>query len=663
MNIIDKFKSMMARKSDEEREVLDFDSDGAPLYKDNIIAKIKEELERRKQERLPLENQWKLNANFLVGNQYCDINVYRNEVEQVENTDNGLERVTFNNIAPLVETRIANLNKISFTMKVKPRTNEIDDYAKAEVSTAILQYLQKNTDLSSKLKTLIHWNEICGNAFWLTWWDANKGNEIGREIITIEDANGVSTKEKAYYEGDIDYGLITPYEVFPESIYKQTVEAQRSIIIQQVMSVDEIEDLYGIKVEGKQVETFELTPVGCDMGSSWAVDRATMAMGVRTVENSEKVITYFEKPTKKKPDGVMAIIVGDDNLVYYGELPYGRIPIVQVVCREVAGQFFGKSVIEDLIPRQIAYNGVVSRIHEHIKRIAIGEYFVEEGSIDIEDFEQNGLTSGSLLVYKAGSQVPIRVPNSAIPSELMSERMVLKNEMEYVAGTSQLMVNGATPSGVTSGTAIENLIEIDSTRMSLTGDNIREGEKKLSIIWLEMYKRFAHTSRVVNCVGINSIGDALVWSGEDINSFDVEFTVENELMMSEEARNQKFMQSYQMGLFTDENGRIPEKFKHKALECMKLGNYTELMSMQTLHIQDAQRENKFFEKGVIPEIKELDNHTIHLEEHMRYYLDMRYQLLKNKKPDYAKAFENHLMMHKQIIDEEEKRKMMSQMMG
>ena len=94
------------------------------------------------------------------------------------------------------------------------------------------------------------------------------------------------------------------------------------------------------------------------------------------------------------------------NLVYYGDLPYSKIPIVQTVCIETAGQFFGTSVIERLIPLQKAFNGVVNRIHEYIKHIAIGSIITEEGSIDIEEFEQNGQAPGAALVYKQGTNPP-----------------------------------------------------------------------------------------------------------------------------------------------------------------------------------------------------------------------------------------------------------------
>ena len=95
---------------------------------------------------------------------------------------------------------------------------------------------------------------------------------------------------------------------------------------------------------------------------------------------------------------------------------------------------------------------------------------------------------------------------------------------------------------------------------------------------------------------------------------------------------------------------------------MKVGSYSDIMTIDELQIQAAQRENVFFENGVIPEVSDFDEHEIHIEEHLRYILQMDFQLLKNKKPEYAKALEEHLGQHKQIMAQAEQQKMM-QMMG
>lgn len=79
--------SLFGRKAgsdDSEARVIDVDRDGNTLFKEDIIQNVLEELEKRRGQRSSLERQWTLNANFLVGNQYCDVRPYTGEIEQLE---------------------------------------------------------------------------------------------------------------------------------------------------------------------------------------------------------------------------------------------------------------------------------------------------------------------------------------------------------------------------------------------------------------------------------------------------------------------------------------------------------------------------------------------------------------------------------------------------
>ena len=55
----------------KNEEIIDVDKDGTTLFKEDIIRTVLDELEKRRAEKAPLERQWTLNANFLMGNQYC----------------------------------------------------------------------------------------------------------------------------------------------------------------------------------------------------------------------------------------------------------------------------------------------------------------------------------------------------------------------------------------------------------------------------------------------------------------------------------------------------------------------------------------------------------------------------------------------------------------
>lgn len=646
MRITDAIKGLIrGQPEDEEFNEYFRDRDGNRLYADDIVSKVKEDLQNRRDDKNAYELQWQLNANYYCGNQYCAINTAQCCIEQVDAVHPWMEHEVYNQIAPLIETRIANLKKINYSMRVKPRTTELDDYAKADVSTDILRWIQNTTDFNAKKNSAIAWNEITGNCFILSWWDTSKGRLYAEEQKIVLDEDGAEKIEtSAAFEGDLSYGLLSPYEVFPESIFKQGIENQRSIIIEQALTVDDVFDIYGVKVEGETVTTFSLTPATECWGDGF--DHTAMTIGTRSVEDACRVITRFERPSRRYPSGVLTIVLGD-KLFYHGELPYDRIPLVQITCREVPGQFFGKSAIEGLIPLQNAYNGVMNRIHDYLKQVTHGGWWVEEGSIDMDDFIENGAEPGAAIPYRKGWTPPIQFQNSTIPPEILQERYTLKNDMEYVAGTSQLMVNGSLPNGVSSGTAIENLMNVDNTRLSLTGDNLRNAVKELAIMWLGIYKRYACNARVLQCTGSNHIGYARMWTRDDINSYDVEFTTENELQMSEETQKQRFFDSYNMGLFTDSKGVVSEEVKARLRQNMVPGDYSQMLSLDSLESEAAQRENAMFDEGVIPEVNEFDEHEIHIAEHLRYRHQLKFEILKRNKPEYARAFEDHIRIHKQ----------------
>lgn len=619
---------------------LDTDKDGRALFASDIIGYINDELTRRKDERQTFELRWMLNANFLAGNQMCEINVYTNAVETYDAPYPWMEHNSYNKIAPLYDTRQANLGTVTYAMTVKPRTDETDDWEKALISTKLLQFTQDTGGFAEKMSQAKAWSELTGTAFWINWWDKEAGDDYG---------NGLKS-------GDIKYGLLTPYEVYPESVYKQKVEDQRSIIIDQIMTEDEIYDLYGVDVNGSDVDSFALTPINA--GGGFGYETTAFTYNQQTVHNAAHVLTYFERKSRRYPDGRMAIAI-NDTMIYYGTMPYDEIPIVAQKCKETPGIFFGTSWIENVIPMQRAYNGVKNKIHDYIKTLVANTIIAEDGSIDADEFAENGAQPGGILTYRSGSTAPHPLEYDELPDTITNESYQLVNDMEYAAGVSQLMVVGSTPSGVDSGKAIENLRNIDNTRMSITAESIRNAVKRMAVIWLEMYKKFACGYRVVNIVGSNDVGSALAWCSEDINSFDIKYDTENELKLSEEQQKETFLQAYQMGLFTDDNGMVDRRFKEKALEMMKIGNYSELMGEGEQQRQNARRENSFFERGVVPEIGDFDDDETHINEHKGYALQMDFTLFKRKSPELAQLFVEHIKAHEKRKSEKANNAMMS----
>ena len=163
MNIIEKIKKFSGRGGAKnlyhgrDDEVLCRDRDGREMCAPDVVAELRETLSERRSERLPLELQWLINSDFLSGHQTCSVNTSSGRIEEDEVAREYMERGVYNRIAPLVETRIANLKTVSYSMTVEPLSGEADDVEKSLVSTKLLRYALERGGFDEVKNSLLHW--------------------------------------------------------------------------------------------------------------------------------------------------------------------------------------------------------------------------------------------------------------------------------------------------------------------------------------------------------------------------------------------------------------------------------------------------------------------------------------------------------------------------
>lgn len=627
MTVFEGIKRLFGRNGVKNRAgradtVLARREDGEALREREILAFLADEYTRRRTERMPLEAQWMLNANFFAGHQNCAINAASGEIQPTLPTYDHEERGVYNRIAPLVETRLSSLRGLSYAMTVRPRTSEGEDAQKSEIATALLRYTQSESEFASKKNTALLLSELYGTAFFLSLWDAKGGDEG---------------------EGAIALSVLSPFEVFPADLGRSAVSDQESILLAEVLSREEIRTLYGVELSDGACDVY--APSIAEGGAYSGQAGAVLATAPTKMKNAATVLTYMERPSATHEKGRLILAAGG-KLLWYSELPYGEIPLTALKCKEAAGQFFGRSAICDLIPLQRAYNGVKNRIHDYIRATAANPLLVPEGSIaDIEHFATHGLPPGEIVEYIPERGRPEPLSPAPLPAELRYECEQLAADMEYTAGVSQLMVLGKTPSGVTSGRAIESLRQIDSSRLSLSGENLRECIRSLSKIWLQLYKRFVSGHRVLLVAGANEAAGVLCFSRDDINSFDVDFDTENELIYSRESQRDAFLSALQLGLLSDDEGRLPRAVKRRAREILQLGAALDECDLDELQVQAAERENEAFLLGESPTISLFDDHELHIDTHKRFLLQARFAYLRKEKPGMASSLEAHVLSH------------------
>lgn len=69
---------------------------------------------------------------------------------------------------------------------------------------------------------------------------------------------------------------------------------------------------------------------------------------------------------------------------------------------------YGKDgLVDKLKPYQNSYNDIRNRMCDYIKRCSEPVLTVEDGSVDIDNLEEEGLAPGKILIYRQGTNAPI----------------------------------------------------------------------------------------------------------------------------------------------------------------------------------------------------------------------------------------------------------------
>lgn len=597
--------------------------------KEKIVAEIIEDFKKRQEARRPLELNWRLNMNFVVGNQFAQISS-SGDIEESAKEFYWQEREVYNHIAPILETRLAKLARVKAKAQVRPATADDDDIASASLASKLIDAVCKENDFSSQLAMANSWSEITGSAFFKITWDPLKGHTL--------DAEG---KVK---EGDVTISLCPPFEIFPENIAISDLDKQASIIHARVLTTQEVKSLWGKEVKGGEVNVFSFDSTESGGGFGYTASVPKLVSEKR--EDSVVVIEKYEKSTSERPLGRLTIVAGD-TLLFRGDLPYLNgedgtrgYPFSKQVCIDSLSNFFGTSVVERVIPVQRAYNTVKNRKHEYMNRMAVGVLAVEDGSVDVDMLEEEGLPPGKVVVYRQGSNPPHSLAPVQVPVEFSREEEKLLNEFVMISGVSEVTTYSQVPSNVASGTAISLLLEQDDTRISLTADSLRESIKRIGKHVLRLYRQFAKVPRVKRITGENGEVEIAAFSSGNIDSEDIVFDTISDIEDTLSARRAMVYDLLKLGLFSDENGKLSTSTKSKIFEILGFGNWEDGRNNDEQHRKKALKENMDFDKKEVG-VDVYDDHALHIEEHVRLLVSTRCVNDRELRDKVAEHIEKH----------------------
>jgi len=345
------------------------------------------------------------------------------------------------------------------------------DIKSAEKCEKVLRMAFRRHNMANKIDRANMWSEMTGTAFYKLVWNPNAGKVIGKNPIGNGDL----------HEGDIDIIVCSPYEIFPDNLSAADVENLGSIIHAKPMSVESVFKIWGVEVDADDVDA-----------------------------NTVMVIERYK-------DGEIIVVAGGkilDTSTYNCGFPF-----VRQTSESVPDSFYGRSVIERAIPVQKALNAVKNRKTEFLNRLSCGVIIAEEGSIDAEMLENEGLAPGTIIEFRAGSVPPRFMEGNAIPAELEREEERLLNELARITGGSDIIREGFSN---ISGVAMDIIVAQDKMKIKRASQSGKEARLKLAQMILRMYKKYASAQRLERITN-GRIVELITWSKSDITSEEVEY--------------------------------------------------------------------------------------------------------------------------------------------
>ena len=613
--------------------------------KDKLISKLIEDIhsdfEARQKDRKIFEASWQLNNNFLIGNQYCFVSALNN-VEDYDKKYFWQEREVFNHIAPIMDVRMSKLVSIRPKMSVIPASSEENDIKVAKLSKDILESTYQKHNLSKVIAEATKWSEICGTAFYKVIWKNQKGKTIAKDNL----GNNIK-------EGDLEIVAVPPYEIFPEASCYGSIEECGSIIHAKAYSLENIKSIWGVDVDPEDIDTFSLEKRESLGGLGYLASTNKLTSSIKS--NHAVVIEKYEAPTVKYPNGRL-IIVCQDKLLYMGELPFvngidGKrgYPFVRQVAIEQPGCFWGTSIIERIIPVQRAYNAVKNRKHEYLNRLSMGVLAVEDGSIDTDLLEEEGLSPGKVLVYRQGANKPEMLRSDSVPADFTKEEQRLMEEFAEISGVSDIFTDFTNISTNISGVTMQLMLEQAESKLTSTIDNIKYAVKEIAKHILRLYKQFATTPRLLKLSNKGEV-EVLYFNNSDIGSEDIVFETENELGETLAQRRANIFEMLDRGLLSNSEGKVSEYNKLKLLEILGFGVWEDGVDIERLHIKKAEKENMSFIKNYNKvEVLEIDNHDLHIKTHIAYMLSNEYEEKLKQNPNLKDKILAHIRVHKTFL--------------
>lgn len=619
-NIADKLFGQDKSQDDKGAPALESISD-QPLEDLELASFVKRRVEevRTTSSRIAHEGVWMTNIAYALG---FDSVYYDTTTRQYKPVGGPLRvpsrgRIHANKILPAMQNRLARMCKNPPRWETRPEDDTSEAKDRAALDYDVLLNLWDKLELDEKRIELGMWIQQCGHAYMVACYDEEKGDPLVDPM----------TGDFLGFQGEIDAEVASAFEFFFDTKAKTDRDAKWAVRA-KVRDLSYFRDRYP---RGSLVreESAWLLSTQYELRINSLNSTGPNTSGVQDqMKNAAIELAYYEKPSKKYPDG-RHVVVANGLVLENKDLYIGEFPFVKWDDIKVAGKFYSESAVTHARPLQDQYNRNLVRSSAWTNALTGGKWLAAKG---------HGLATEALndrTEVVEYNPVPNAAPPSAmqvpiIPAHVYKERKDIETDLYEQFGLSEVS-RGQLPSAGIPAVGMQLLVEQDETRIGIEITSHENSWARFMGVCLKIAGKCYKTDRRLK-KKTQSGYQFRTFNGDMLSKEpDVRVIRGSTIPANRSLRRQEILNAYSQGLMGDPNDPL---IKQNVLGEMEFGDLPDVWKDHRLDMAQITEVIALLKTGEMPEFNKLDNHPLHIQELNRFRKSDTYQNLpvddKNK---------------------------------
>lgn len=560
-----------------------------------------------------------LNRSFLFDDQWVSWNTTLNRLDTIARDER--VRLTINRLLPSTRTVMAKLLRRPLVFEVTPSGADDASSRGARLSQSVLADAHREQN----------WEAIREDLAWACWqggtalcamdWDPSAGTPLGQ-----------TDSGKEFGLGDVCLTPLTIIEAVTEPGVRD-VERARYWIKACALPPSEVQATYKMETSPAADVTAALSPS----------QHKLMTLDGEVPVDLTLVLTYYERPNPKNPKGEVSVVVGSTVVDGPHPWPYpftDRLNVVAVRESRVFGRWTGATVLTSARSPQTALNQSMSALVEHMRNAGNARITVPTGAVD---YPEDTFTDepGEVIQYNPiGGGKPEWMSPPTMPQWWVDQPAMLEKEIDDILGVHDIS-RGEAPSNVGSGVALSLLAEQDDTPVGRLAKEFAEAWGRLATLVLRTYAAKVTETRTATVQTPGNRPDQQTWTGKDL------LGQTTAVVPLEAVQPRSRAASFQLAIQL--KGLYPDLPLAVFSSVADLPGADSLLQGVDANAANARWENGELAKGdpLLPE--DFDDHAIHISEHNRFRMSVRY---REASEEIRSVVDDHVAAHEALAGKE-----------